>query len=48
MSLSNAVAQGFLRDALTSKQLRIEIYEAEGGGKGGNKWKEGKSASPGM
>ena len=45
-SLSPAVAQGFLRDALTTKQLRIEIYESDGG-KATYKWKLGKSASPG-
>jgi hypothetical protein len=50
VTLSHAVAQTFLRDALTTKQLRIEIWEAEngaGGGKGTTKWKLGKSASPG-
>ncbi|POY74749.1 hypothetical protein BMF94_2225 [Rhodotorula taiwanensis] len=49
VSLSHAVAQAFLRDALTTKQLRIEIWEPEGGGvgKGTTKWALGKSASPG-
>ncbi|GAA5832087.1 hypothetical protein JCM11251_002814 [Rhodosporidiobolus azoricus] len=50
VSLSHAVAQAFLRDALTTRQLRIEIWEAEngsGGGKGTTKWKMGKTASPG-
>ncbi|KAK4702829.1 DNA mismatch repair protein MSH2, partial [Phenoliferia sp. Uapishka_3] len=45
-TLSTAVAQGFLRDALTTKQLRIEIYESDGS-KASNKWKLAKSASPG-
>ncbi|GAA5886475.1 hypothetical protein JCM6882_001648 [Rhodosporidiobolus microsporus] len=50
VSLSHAVAQAFLRDALTTKQLRVEIWEAEngaGGGKGTTKWRLGKAASPG-
>jgi DNA mismatch repair protein MSH2 len=46
--LSLATAKQFLREALTSKQLRVEIYELEGKGSGAaNKWKLGKSASPG-
>ena len=45
-TLSSAVAQGFLRDALTTKQLRIEIYEPEGS-RASNKWQLAKSASPG-
>lgn len=40
------MAQSFLRDALTTKQLRIELYESEGG-KNSTKWRLGKSASPG-
>ncbi|BGP19387.1 MSH2 protein [Rhodosporidiobolus nylandii] len=50
VTLSHAVAQAFLRDALTTKQLRVEIWEAEngaGGGKGTTKWRLGKAASPG-
>lgn len=46
-TLSNAVAKTFLREALTTRQLRIEIYESDGGGTKSNKWKLGKSASPG-
>lgn len=46
VTLSPAVAQSFLRDALTTKQLRIELYESEGG-KNSAKWRLGKSASPG-
>ncbi|ORY74755.1 DNA mismatch repair protein MSH2 [Leucosporidium creatinivorum] len=46
VTLSHAVAQSFLRDALTTKQLRIELYESEGG-KNSSKWRLGKSASPG-
>ncbi|GAA5986604.1 hypothetical protein JCM11641_005164 [Rhodosporidiobolus odoratus] len=50
VTLSHAVAQAFLREALTTQQLRIEIWVAEngaGGGKGATKWKLGKAASPG-
>ncbi|GAA5858048.1 hypothetical protein JCM8547_006678 [Rhodosporidiobolus lusitaniae] len=50
VTLSPAVAQAFLRDALTTKQLRIEIWESAAGGpgaKGTTKWKLGKAASPG-
>lgn len=47
-TLSLATAQSFLRDALTTKQLRIEIYEIDGKGSSAvNKWKLSKSASPG-
>ncbi|KDE04567.1 DNA mismatch repair protein MSH2 [Microbotryum lychnidis-dioicae p1A1 Lamole] len=46
VAMSIAVAQGFLRDALTTKQLRIEIYESSGG-KNASKWTLGKQASPG-
>ncbi|TKA53604.1 hypothetical protein B0A53_03895 [Rhodotorula sp. CCFEE 5036] len=47
--LSHAVAQAFLRDALTTKQLRVEIWQPEGGGvgRGTTKWTLAKSASPG-
>ncbi|GAA5992261.1 hypothetical protein JCM10908_001845 [Rhodotorula pacifica] len=47
--LSHAGAQAFLRDALTTKQLRVEIWEPEGGGvgRGSTKWTLAKSASPG-
>lgn len=31
MILKVSVAQTLLREALTSKQLRVEIYESEGG-----------------
>jgi len=44
VTLSHAVANSFLRDALTTKQLRIEIWIQE---KGGFKWKLNKEASPG-
>ncbi|BGP27056.1 DNA mismatch repair protein MSH2 [Rhodotorula toruloides] len=49
VTLSHAVAQAFLRDALTTKQLRVEIWEPEGGGvgRGSTKWKLAKAASPG-
>ncbi|KAM0786928.1 hypothetical protein ACM66B_002350 [Microbotryomycetes sp. NB124-2] len=46
VTLSKAVAQSFLRDALTTKQLRIEIFE-QSGSKSSGKWTLGKSASPG-
>lgn len=47
--LSHAGAQAFLRDALTTRQLRIEIWAPEGGGvgRGSTKWTLDKSASPG-
>ncbi|GAA6018060.1 hypothetical protein JCM10207_006066 [Rhodosporidiobolus poonsookiae] len=50
VTLSHSVAQTFLREALTTRQLRVEIWEAEngaGGGKGTTKWRLGKAASPG-
>ncbi|BGP42822.1 MSH2 protein [Rhodotorula kratochvilovae] len=49
VTLSHAVAQAFLRDALTAKQLRIEIWEPENGGvgRGATKWRLAKAASPG-
>ncbi|BGO94891.1 hypothetical protein NBRC10512_006153 [Rhodotorula toruloides] len=49
VTLSHAVAQAFLRDALTTKQLRVEIWEPESGGvgRGSTKWKLAKAASPG-
>ncbi|KAK4052821.1 MSH2 protein [Microbotryomycetes sp. JL201] len=46
VTLSKAVAQSFLRDALTTKQLRIEIFE-QSGSKSSGKWSLSKSASPG-
>lgn len=47
-TLSPANAQSFLRDALTTKQLRIEIYVSGSGGKSSTSgWKLGTSASPG-
>ncbi|BGP57733.1 hypothetical protein JCM8202_002386 [Rhodotorula sphaerocarpa] len=47
--LSHAGAQAFLRDALTTRQLRMEIWAPEGGGvaRGSTKWTLDKSASPG-
>ncbi|GAA5883128.1 hypothetical protein JCM16303_006105 [Sporobolomyces ruberrimus] len=47
VNLSHAVATSFLRDALTTKQLRIEIYSQEKGGGSTYKWKLTKEASPG-
>ena len=50
-TLSKAVATSFLRDALTSKQLRIEIWaqpaSAASTSKGGVKWELERAASPG-
>lgn len=46
VTLSPAIAQSFLRDALTTRQLKIEIYASDGG-KSGSKFKLSKSASPG-
>ncbi|KAG8990133.1 MutS-like protein, partial [Tulasnella sp. 427] len=45
--LSTTVAKTFLRDALTVKQLRVEIWSAEGGKKSGAKFNLTKQASPG-
>jgi DNA mismatch repair protein MSH2 len=52
VTLTHAGAITFLRDALTTKQLRIEIFIQERGGGGGTgnssyKWKLSKEASPG-
>lgn len=46
VTLSHAVATSFLRDALTTKQLRVEIFEHERGGTS-YKWRLAKEASPG-
>lgn len=45
VTLSHAVATSFLRDALTTRQLRVEIYIQEKGSS--YKWKLSKEASPG-
>lgn len=45
LTLSMALAKGFLREALTSKQMRVEIWEGEGGKKQGNRWVLGKEVS---
>lgn len=42
--MSMTLAKGFLREALTTKQLRVEIWETESGKKG-NRWVLGKEAS---
>lgn len=42
LTLSMALAKGFLREALTAKQMRVEIWESEGSKKGGNRWTLGK------
>jgi DNA mismatch repair protein MSH2 len=38
VTMSMAVAKSFLREALTAKQMRVEIWEGEGGKKTGNRW----------
>lgn len=43
VNLSVAAAKAFLRDALTSKQMRIEIWK--GGGKRSNTWKVDRQVS---
>ncbi|KAG8994263.1 MutS-like protein [Tulasnella sp. JGI-2019a] len=45
VTMSQAVAKTFLRDALTVKQLRIEIWTSEGGKK--SKFTMARQASPG-
>ncbi|CAE6337838.1 unnamed protein product [Rhizoctonia solani] len=50
VTLSSAVAKIFLREALTTRQLRIEIWTPEGGkGKNasGSRWELSRKASPG-
>lgn len=50
VTLSSTVAKIFLREALTTRQLRIEIWGPEGGkGKNatGNRWEIVRRASPG-
>ncbi|XP_006463889.1 hypothetical protein AGABI2DRAFT_187339 [Agaricus bisporus var. bisporus H97] len=48
VTLKVSVAQMLLREALTSKQLRVEIYESENGhGKKGTTFRLDKEASPG-
>ncbi|CAE6437850.1 unnamed protein product [Rhizoctonia solani] len=50
VTLSSAVAKIFLREALTTRQLRIEIWTPEGGkGKSasGSRWELSRKASPG-
>ncbi|WFD20579.1 MSH2 protein [Malassezia caprae] len=49
-SLNPAAAKSFLRDALTSKQLRIEIWcstSGDGSGRRSGSWAISKQASPG-
>lgn len=49
-SLNPAAAKSFLRDALTSKQLRIEIWSSttgDGSGRRSGAWAISKQASPG-
>lgn len=52
LTLSLTLAKGFLREALTAKQMRVEIWEPESGGGGSGRhvstrWKLGREASPG-
>ena len=46
ITLSVAAAKNFLREALTSRQMRVEIY-SNAGGKRNNQWVMAKQASPG-
>ncbi|KAJ2479435.1 MSH2 protein, partial [Coemansia sp. RSA 2320] len=50
-TMSRIVAENFLRDALVSYQLRVEIYAPQDGGSGsklsGGNWKVARTASPG-
>nr|WJN24902.1 MSH2 [Tranzscheliella williamsii] len=46
ITLSIAAAKNFLRDALTSRQMRVEIW-GNAGGKRNNQWTLLKQASPG-
>ncbi len=41
VTMSIALAKGFLREVLTTKQMRVEIWETESGKKG-NRWVLGK------
>ena len=49
VTLKATLAQNLLREALTAKQLRVEIWTCEGSGKksSASKWKLDKEASPG-
>jgi DNA mismatch repair protein MSH2 len=49
VTISSALTKMFLRDCLTSKQMRVEIYEAEehSGRRNNARWQVGKTASPG-
>ena len=46
ITLSVPAAKNFLREALTTRQMRVEIY-ANAGGKRNNQWTVSKQASPG-
>ncbi|EPQ31019.1 uncharacterized protein PFL1_01208 [Pseudozyma flocculosa PF-1] len=46
ITLSTSAAKNFLRDALTARQMRVEIW-SNGGGKRNNQWTLAKQASPG-
>jgi DNA mismatch repair protein MSH2 len=45
LTLSMALAKGFLREALTSRQMRVEIWESSGGMRNASKWQLGKEVS---
>lgn len=50
VSVSMTLAKAFLRDCLTTRQMRVEIWEPETGSSGKRnhaRWKLGKTASPG-
>ncbi|KAN0065878.1 MSH2 protein [Thecaphora frezii] len=46
ITLSTAAAKNFLREALTARQMRVEIW-SNAGGKRNNQWTLAKQASPG-
>jgi len=46
-TLSTAVAINFLREALTTKQLRIEIWAPASSSKSNSSWELSRAASPG-
>lgn len=50
VTISKTLTKNFLRECLTAKQMRVEIYEPEegtAGRKNNARWVLGKSASPG-
>ncbi|CDZ98435.1 dna mismatch repair protein msh2 [Phaffia rhodozyma] len=47
VTLNQNAAKGFLRDALTARQMKIEIYSQEGTGRPNQPWLLTRQASPG-